>query len=166
MGSRGGDKITNKHQPKVTISLSRDEVKLHESENAWKPARFNKGTPLAKPTLWLVNMKFSYSFSQSQAESVRLNYTGWFNIFRFSRRERVWGGEKDGNVVQKSASRSQQIDAAKVRNVGESGATTTNRHQGTSTGRYRSGVREGDRRTEFLGRLRDDVQRNPKYAGN
>lgn len=42
MGSRGGDKNTNKPQPKVSISL-RGDVKLHESENAWKPARFLKG---------------------------------------------------------------------------------------------------------------------------
>ncbi|CAH1130191.1 unnamed protein product [Ceutorhynchus assimilis] len=41
MGNRVGDKNNSKPQPKVSISL-RGDVKLHESENAWKPARFNK----------------------------------------------------------------------------------------------------------------------------
>ncbi|XP_019761399.2 eukaryotic translation initiation factor 4 gamma 3 isoform X1 [Dendroctonus ponderosae] len=43
MGSRGGDKIGmgGKPGPKVSISL-RGDVKLNQSENAWKPTRLNK----------------------------------------------------------------------------------------------------------------------------
>ncbi|XP_066251122.1 eukaryotic translation initiation factor 4 gamma 3-like isoform X2 [Euwallacea similis] len=41
MGSRGGDKAPGKTKI-ISISI-RGDIKLHESENAWKPARFIKG---------------------------------------------------------------------------------------------------------------------------
>ncbi|XP_060516621.1 eukaryotic translation initiation factor 4 gamma 1 isoform X2 [Cylas formicarius] len=47
MGSRSGNDKSAKPTPKVSISLKGD-VKLHETENAWKPTRFAKSEEISE----------------------------------------------------------------------------------------------------------------------